>query len=281
MPLIVGYTNNEQALAYMETVGSQNPEGKLSPESFETMITDEFTSAVLSPDENSTCELKPEMVTSAVLFFYKPYPPTTDATVFRDRYLDLQTEKNYAAGLTLLAGKVAKRRAPAYVYRFDYRMKTPQSVDKELPEWAGVPHMFELPFAWGLPHQMTNGRTQWTFADKKLSDVIMMILASFARTGDPALNKNVKWEPFTQDSPRILIIDKNIDMNEPNAVDYKALAFWNEYYPRVLEEATNNCCNITSAAAVWRMLSRGVYLGSAIATVTFHRLWFQTRAIAA
>ncbi|XP_012532823.1 carboxylesterase 5A [Monomorium pharaonis] len=275
VPLIVGYTNNEQVLAYMETINSQNSEGGLSSENFETMITEEFTAAVQNPDDNSTCESKPEMVTNAVLFFYRPYPSTTNTTIFRDRYLDLQTEKNYAAGLTFLASKVAKRKkAMAFVYRFDYRPKT-QPVTKDVPEWAGVPHMFELPFIWGLPHLM-GGTTQWIFNDKKMSDVMMAMLATFAKTGDPSLTSStgsIKWEPYTQDNPRILIIDKNVEMNEPDAVDYKALAFWNEYYPQVVMEATNNCCNITSMATTWRIFSRSIYLSGMVATVAFHHFW--------
>lgn len=272
MPLVTGYTNNEQVLAYMETIGSQNSEGGLSPENFEMMITDEFTSAVQVPDDNSTCESKPEMVTNAVLFFYRPYPSTTNTTVFRDRYLDLQTEKNYAAGLTLLANKVANRKTTAFVYRFDYRPKT-QPVVKDVPEWAGVPHMFELPFIWGLPHLMGAGATQWIFNDKKMSDVMMMMLATFAKTGDPSLTSgtgSIKWEPYTEDNPRILIIDKNVEMNEPDAVDYKALAFWNEYYPQIMMEATNNCCNITSTATTWRIFSPSMYLSGIVATVALH-----------
>ncbi|XP_014482083.1 PREDICTED: carboxylesterase 5A-like [Dinoponera quadriceps] len=273
VPLIVGYTNNEQALAYMEATGGPNSEGKLSPESFEMMITDEFLQAVQAPDENSTCEANPQLVANAVLFFYRPYPPTTNGTILRDRYLDLQTEKNYAAGLTLLAGKVSKRKTPAFVYRFDYRPRTP-SVAKDVPEWAGVPHMFELPFVWGLPHLM-GGATQWNFADKKMSDVIMAMLAAFAKTGDPSLNNQIKWEPFAQKSPGILLIDKNIDMNRPEEVDYRAFAFWNEYYPQILEEASGHCCNFTNTAAnAWTMLPRGVCLGSVLATVALQRLRF-------
>ncbi|XP_012215239.1 carboxylesterase 1C [Linepithema humile] len=269
MPLITGYTNNEQVLAYMEALGEQNPEGKLSPANFETMITDEFSSMVL--DDNSTCMIKPEMVTNAVLFFYKPYPPTKNATVFRDRYLDLQTEKNYAAGLTLLASGVARRKSTAaFVYRFDYRPKTP-SITVDVPDWAGVPHMFELPFVWGLP--FLSGITQWHPNDKRMCETIMAMLATFARSGDPSASQ-VKWEAFMQDNPRMLIIDKAPSMNEPDTVDYKALAFWNEYFPQIIDEATNNCCNITSTATTWRIFSRSVYLGGVVATVALHNFWF-------
>ncbi|XP_018364934.1 PREDICTED: carboxylesterase 5A-like [Trachymyrmex cornetzi] len=276
VPLMVGYTNNEQVLAYMEDNSDKYPEGKLSSENFETMITNEFKAAVEISDDNSTCELKPEMVTNAVIFFYRPYPTTTNTTVFRARYLDLQTEKNFAAGLTHLADKVAKKKSTVFVYRFDYRPKT-QPIAKDVPEWAGVPHMFELPFVWGLPHMTGVGGTQWNFNDKRMSESMMTMLATFAKTGDPSFVErtvSVKWEPYTQDNPRILIIDKNIEMNEPGAVDYKAFAFWNEYYPQVMMEAINNCCNITSTATTWRIFSHSVCLSGVMATVAFHRFWF-------
>ncbi|OAD58990.1 Carboxylesterase 5A [Eufriesea mexicana] len=264
VPLLVGYTNNEQALAYMESVGKGKADGELSFSDFEMLINGEFESLVQNPEDNSTCELKPEMVTEAVLFFYKPHPPSKDQGVLRDRYLDLQTEKNFAAGLTLLASKVSKEKL-AFVYRFDYRPKT-QSITKDVPEWAGVPHMFELPFVWGLP-LITGSSIQWHFADKKMAEVVMTMLASFARVGNPSLS-NVKWESYTEQEPGILIIDKNIDMGNSNAIDYKALAFWNEYYPMVLEEATNNCCNVTSHSTAWREASYQVVLsGFAIVTM--------------
>ncbi|EFN68706.1 Acetylcholinesterase [Camponotus floridanus] len=275
VPLIVGYTKNEQVLAIIESTREYGGdlENGLSPERFETMILDEFSSAVPFMDENSTCTSKPEMVTNAVLFFYKPYPSTRNTTVFRDRYLDLQTERTFGAGLTMLAGQVAKR-ATTFVYRFDYRAKT-QSVTKEIPEWAGVPHMFELPFVWGLPFQMSSPQMQWLPNDRKTSDTMMTMMATFAKTGDPSITggtgPSVKWESFTQDDPKILIIDKNIEMGEPNAVDHKALAFWNDYYPQVVEEATT-CCNVTNTAR--RLFSYSIYLSGMTTTMALYLFWF-------
>lgn len=267
VPLLAGYTNNEQALAYMDSLDKGDVDGNLSPDRFEKLITAEFDSLVQSPGENSTCDVRPEMVTEAVLFYYRPHPPSSNQSVFRDRYLDLQTERNFAAGLTLLAGKVSKEKH-AFVYRFDYRPKT-LSVTKDVPEWAGVPHMFDLPFVWGLP-LAAGSPAQWNFADKKMSEVMMTMLASFARVGNPSL-ANVKWEPYTEEKPGILIIDRNIDMDDANAVDYKALAFWNEYYPFVLEQSVNNCCNQTSRAT-WKDASRGVVLIGLLAAIQRLRL---------
>ncbi|XP_012252434.2 carboxylesterase 5A [Athalia rosae] len=244
VPLLAGYTNNEQALAYIEAIGSG--EGVLSQQKFEAMITDETISSVKRFEDNTTCELRAEMLAEAVLFYYKPHPPNKDQALLRDRYLDLQTEKNYAAGLTLLAGKVSRQK-PAYVYRFDYRPRTAM-VTEDVPDWAGVPHMFDLQFVWGLPYSVP-GPVQWNASDKKMADIMMTLFSNFVRVTNPSQpSLSAKWEPYTEDNPGILLIDRTINMSDPNAVDYKALAFWNEYYPIVLDEATNNCCNVTSGA---------------------------------
>lgn len=106
--------------------------------------------------------------------------------------------------------------------------------------------MFELPFLWGLPY--TNpGTFQWVAQDKKVADLMMAIIDKFARTGNPS-QMNLKWEPFRDTTPGILLINRNSEMGNAQIIDYKALAFWNDYYPFVLVEAST-CCNATSAAA--------------------------------
>ena len=106
--------------------------------------------------------------------------------------------------------------------------------------------MFELPFVFGLPH-ILNGNTQWNALDKKMSESMMALISQFARTGNPTMNA-IKWEPFTEMDPGVLLIERNLEMSGPDSIDYKALAFWNEYYPTLLDAATNNCCNVTSSA---------------------------------
>ncbi|KAL2722821.1 acetylcholinesterase-like [Vespula squamosa] len=265
VPLIVGYTKNEQSLAYIESMTSDElSDGTLSEKKFESMIIEESSMAVnniYNPEDNNTCETKPEILSDAILFYYKPYPPNDDQGIFRDKYLELQTDKSFASGLTLLAGELSKQET-SFVYRFDYRPKTDLMV-RDVPEWAGVPHMFDLPFVWGLPLTTT---LQWNPADKKMSEVMMMMLANFAKTANPSLN-NVKWNPYTVNDPGILIIDRNVDMNEPNVIDYRAFAFWNEYYPKLLEEATNNCCNVTTSAATRSKLSFQLFLNSLIVMI--------------
>lgn len=118
---------------------------------------------------------------------------------------------------------------------------------RDVPEWAGVPHMFDLPFVWGLPHS-SNTPIQWNAADKKMSDVMMSVFSTFAKTGNPSFSA-VKWEPYTVKNPGVLVIkERSFEMSAPGVIDHKALAFWSEYYPVVLDAATNNCCNTTGAA---------------------------------
>nr|QCC89021.1 carboxylesterase 6 [Meteorus pulchricornis] len=268
VPLITGYTSNEQALAYLETAENPADDGKLTPAKFDTLIRDEIIAAVRVPGDNTTmCESKPHTVADAVLFLYRPYPPTNDSAILRDRYLHVQTDKNYAAGLTLLASKVSERDKQAYVYRFDYRPRT-SVVARNVPDWAGVPHMFELPFVWGLPHTFPSV-ISWDYRDKDMARVMMTMIANFVRTGSPSL-LNVRWEPYTDDVPGILIINTTINMSDVNAIDYRALAFWNEYYPLLVEESMNNCCNITySTAATLKTTSALCITFSIIAMTLF------------
>lgn len=142
-------------------------------------------------------------------------------------------------------------RAQAFVYRFDYRART-QAVTRDVPDWAGVPHMFELPFVWGLPY-ISGTNIQWNSADKKMTDVMMSMLSAFARNGNPSVS-TIKWEPFNDKEPGILIIERNIEMSDFSSVDYKALAFWNDYYPTILDAAINNCCNATNVVSAWRLI---------------------------
>ncbi|KAK0168609.1 hypothetical protein PV327_002388 [Microctonus hyperodae] len=265
VPFMTGYTSNEQALAYLETVDNAEDDGKLSPAKFDSMIRDETIAAIRTPGDNATtCESKPHTVADAVLFLYKPYPPTSDPAILRDRYLHLQTDKNYAAGLTLLASRVSRHDQQAFVYRFDYRPRTFQ-VARDVPDWAGVPHMFELPFVWGLPHTFVR-TIPWNDSDKNLAEVMMMMIGNFVRTGIPSLH-NVRWEPFTDDSPGILIINTTINMSDINAIDYRAFAFWNEYYPMLIEESMNNCCNTTYSTAASLKLTTELYIASSIITM--------------
>lgn len=170
VPLLAGFTSNEQALAFMEA--ATTTDGKLSKRMFDAMILEESTAAAKMP-ENTTCEVKPEMLSEAVLFFYRPHPPTKNQTLLRDRYLQMQTEKNYASGLVHLALKVSKQ-SSAFVYKFDYHSRT-QAMTKDVPDWAQVPHMFELPFIWGLPYAVR------TFFSQSSEKILKMLELYYCR----------------------------------------------------------------------------------------------------
>ncbi|KAF7989713.1 hypothetical protein HCN44_008387 [Aphidius gifuensis] len=269
VPIMAGYTNNEQVLAFMEITNYNEMDDKWTSIKFEEMMIDDIRSSIHQYDDNTTCEIKTQLITDAVLFFYRPYPLTDNSTIFRDRYLDLHTEKTYAAGLTFLAEKISKLN-DAYVYRFDYRPRT-ISVTQNLPEWAGVPHMFELPFVWGLPHFFPN-KILWNGSDKNLADVMMMMIGNFLRTSSPTLH-NVRWEKYTEKSPGILIINRTISMSDVNDIDYRALAFWNYYYPKIIDEAVNNCCNTTienSSTNYHQIITNYFYITICFVCLTIH-----------
>lgn len=122
------------------------------------------------------------------------------------------------------------------MYRFDYRLKT-VGVGDAVPDWVNVPHQYELPFVWGMPY-WTSLPTQvvWNSQDKKIADIVMSLWASFAKTRNPTQQIQggaVKWEPFTEANPGLMVLDRNFSMTDASTFDYKSFAFWNSYYPKV------------------------------------------------
>lgn len=72
--------------------------------------------------------------------------------------------------------------------------------------------------------------------DKKIADIVMSLWASFAKTRNPTQQIQggaVKWEPFTDQSPGVMVLDRNFSMTDSSTFDYKSFAFWNTYYPKV------------------------------------------------
>jgi carboxylesterase type B len=133
--------------------------------------------------------------------------------------------------------------APTYAYRFDIKPRTNSALEG-VPEWMGVPNKFELIFVWGLPYwsQLPNN-TQWDPADKRVSDIVMTLWANFIKFTNPThYGVYIKWDPFVAETQGVLIIDKSFNMSSFNSFNYQSVKFWNSYFPRVLELASQ-CCN--------------------------------------
>jgi carboxylesterase type B len=245
VPLMVGYTDMEEALMFSNT----NLEKGIDRGQFESLMLDQISTEL--NDANMSCTNE-QYILDAVLFYYSPQPQTTDTMMLRQKLMDFATEKKYGAGAFLQAIYNSKH-SPTFLYRFDYKIRTTIS-DSPLPDWVHVPHLYDLPFIWGMPYWTattstpTTQKILWNSADKKIADVVMSLWANFIKFANPVQNGVlVKWDAFSEETPGILIIDSKFNTSDVSNFDYKSFSFWNDYYPKVVESASS-CCNTTNGA---------------------------------
>lgn len=160
--------------------------------------------------------------------------------------MNYMTEKKYGASIFNQSYHMSNFK-PVFIYRFDYRMKTTGVL--ELQDWMTAPQFGEIPFVLGMPYWTSiSSQIIWNSADKKVADNIMGLWGNFTKFFNPAQHgRNIKWDPFNPDMPSIMILDKVFNMSDSVAINYKALSFWNDYFPKVVRIATQ-CCNATNHA---------------------------------
>lgn len=243
VPTMLGYTDMEEILDF---VGDM--QNGMNSDMYDTVLGESVLSEIQQYETNDTCGGNTQFIMDAVNFLYKPYPPTNDQMVLRQKLVEFTTERKYASKTILLANYMSKQ-SDAYVYRFDMKART-MAVLSGYPEWVGVPQKFDLLFVWGLPYwTILPNNTQWDTMDKRISDIVMTLWANFAKYGNPTqTGVYIKWEKYTADDPGILVIDRAFNMSDRSNMNYGAYHFWNEYYPRVVAFAAQ-CCNATDSAS--------------------------------
>lgn len=240
---LIGFTDMEDSLEI--SMGEAMEDG-ISSELYDALIGDVVLNHISSLETNDSCSSNNQVAVDAVNFVYKPYPPISDPIELRKRFFDFSTERNFAAPSLLLATHMSKV-AKTYVYKFDIKPNT-TAANEGLPQWATVPHRYDQIFVWGLPYwiQLENA-TQWDNTDKRVSDIIMTLWSNFAKFTDPSkLGVYIKWDAFTPQKQGVLIIDRSFNMSDTISLNYNAIQFWNDYYPKVLDIAMQ-CCNATDS----------------------------------
>ncbi|CAH1120860.1 unnamed protein product [Ceutorhynchus assimilis] len=244
VPILTGYTNMEQGLEF----GEWDNNTVYSHETLQQLLTELVNGDLPNINSSdSSCSYNYEHVVDSVMFFYAPAVPNYDGNTFRSIAAQFLVEKTYAASTLQLASYLSKDQ-PTYVYRFDMKPSS-KVANKNLPPWVKVPHLFDLTYVWGLPYWKPD-QQEWDLRDKRIADAVMSFWTNFAKTSDPTQNTiyPIKWDPFKKEKPGLLILANSIAMSDSNTVNYKAFEFWNEYYPRVLEIATE-CCGLSDSRA--------------------------------
>lgn len=240
VPVLIGYTDTEEGLDI-----SSDPTSGITHEVYENIIGEEILSDLAQIQSNDTgCDGNSQMVVEAVHFLYKPFPPISDPTLLKRKLVDFSTERYFVAPIMVFATFFSKF-TEVYVYRFDMKPRT-TAATKGIPNWMGVPHKFDQIYVWGLPYwvRLTDNQ-QWESTDKRISDIIMTLYANFAKYANPTeTGIYIRWDNFTQETPGVLIIDRNFNMSDHNTLNYRGVQFWTDYYPKVLEFAAS-CCNGT------------------------------------
>ncbi|KAJ8923666.1 hypothetical protein NQ315_010246 [Exocentrus adspersus] len=244
VPLLTGYTQMEGVLEVSEL----NNVTQVSSDTLRSLFTKLMQHEIpMHNDTESSCSNNPDHIIDAVMFFYGPDLYLKEPEEFRQIIADFVAEKNFAASTFFQASFISKDQ-PVYMYRFDMKPST-ASVVSQIPEWATVPHLFDLIYVWGVPYWEKIGR-DWDARDKSISDTIMSLWSNFAKSSDPTGKAifPIKWQPFTRDNPGILIVDTNFEMGNIKTLNYKAFEFWNEYYPKVRDVALR-CCEVSDSGA--------------------------------
>lgn len=246
VPFLTGYTDMEEVLSHIDVLRNDDTD---APEEYLTLVLSNFISNDLpASNASDTCIYNHDHILDSVLFFYRPQPPAKTHAEIRKTLTDFITERNYGSSTFLLANYVSKFK-PTYMYRFDMKPSTDGSV-AELPSWTSVPHLFDLIYLWGMPYwSQIPTQQEWDNRDKRISDIIMNFWTNFAKSSNPTEGSifAIKWDEFKPDNPGILIIDRTFNMSSNVQLNYKAFDFWNNYYPKVIDIATQ-CCNATSDA---------------------------------
>ncbi|XP_076262258.1 cholinesterase [Rhynchophorus ferrugineus] len=243
IPILTGYTNMEQALEFNDL---ENSSTTFNAESFRQLLSDLVSDDI--PNINVTengCSYNYDHIIDSVVFFYTPTVPNYNSESFRKTAIDLMLEKTYGSSTIYLASKLSKENQPTFVYRFDMKPST-SAVIKNIPQWVGVPHLFDLIYIWGVPYWRPD--QEWDYRDKRISDTIMSFWTNFAKFSNPTQGTTypIKWEAYTTEKPGLLIIDNTFNMSSPANLNYKAFTFWNEYYPKVLDVSTE-CCGTSGS----------------------------------
>lgn len=77
----------------------------------------------------------------------------------------------------------------------------------------------------------------------------MTMWANFAKFANPTeIGVYIRWRNFSESDPAVLIIDRSFNMSDTTNLNYQGVQFWSDYYPKVIDFATQ-CCNATSSAS--------------------------------
>ena len=139
------------------------------------------------------------------------------------------------------------KHAPVFMYEFAHRSNL-----NPRPLWKGVAHKDDTPYEFGFPLMNLTVLQQYNDADRNISDMLISLFTNFAKYGNPTPQPvlGVTWEGFNSSHKAFIRIQWQPQM----AFNYRPtrMAFWNEYYERMLVKEPY-VCEVTSSAVKKRL----------------------------
>lgn len=139
------------------------------------------------------------------------------------------------------------KHASVFMYEFAHRSKL-----NPRPQWKGVAHKDDTPYEFGFPLMNLTVLQQYDDADRNISDMLITLFTNFAKYGNPTPQpvRGVTWERFNSSHKVYIRIQAQPEM----AVNYRPtrVAFWNEYYERMLIKEPY-VCEVSSSALKKRL----------------------------
>ena len=183
----------------------------------------------------------PKTLLDTLMLLYTPWPHQKDGIKVKvavaDEIGDFTMSAPTHADLALHS-----RNAPAYMYEFAHRSNLNPS-----PSWKGAAHKDDTPYEFGFPLMNLTVLQQYNEADRNLSHTLITLFTNFAKYGNPTPQpvSGVSWERFNSSHMAYFRIQSQPEM----AVNYRPtkMAFWNEYYEKMLVEEPHTCQSTSGA----------------------------------
>uniref|UniRef100_A0A090XFH9 Carboxylic ester hydrolase n=1 Tax=Ixodes ricinus TaxID=34613 RepID=A0A090XFH9_IXORI len=209
--ILTGVTTDEGALSIVIP-----PTPELLKESLEDLALDKFEHAihksVLSWTKSDVTSLLPE---------YMDRVPPGDKEGLRRAYIDYLSDREFNCPGQFLAEKHSARGSPVYFYVFAHKSKK-----DGLPSWMGAPHHTEVAFFLALPLDTDAG---YSDEDRLVSEAMVTMLTSFAKTGVPKLPSVNTWPRYTKDAPVSMFLAAN-NFTEVRAYRNNVCEPWKKFF---------------------------------------------------
>lgn len=219
VPLISGFNSHEGA--------HNTPQEFHPPRDITTSVLREFINNFVEnhilQDNNKTAVI----IEDAIEFQYTPWSKTPDSPSLRQEIVNIMSDY-YVAAPTLGVLGIHSALAPTYMFEFSHR-----SAESDTDAWMGVAHGENTPYVFGAPF-LNSTALNFTNEDRNISRLIMTLYANFAKYGNPTPHRvhGVIWDRFNTASKLYLRINNRSQMGA--YYESRRMAFWNNYYPKIL-----------------------------------------------